>query len=332
MEWKALTGTWSASAFENSCGCPALDMPHSREMTEQMDWRAKQALQVVLRLRRSKVLRSLRHICGHEAKDITPMKRLMPGGERRGKTKYSTVFLERMRKGHWPHCQSDEHWNCFKGNVGGNVSGMGWSAHGLFWAQKIPSSTELNWTKCCHHFCRPKPSLRSHDPALTTCHDPALTTPMTQLWPAMTHHDPALTTRHDSAHMTCHDPALMTCHDPAIMTPMTQLSRPTMTQISWPAMPSSHDPPWPSSHDPPWPSSLGSGMVDDGHVDKITVNKILWIFLRAHHDCNKTAPCGMIKVFELNWIERPACNTVASSTTTKTRGPKWLACWSAAWF
>ena len=26
-------------------------------------------------------------------------------------------------------------------------------------------------------------------------------------------------------------------------------------------------------------------------------------FLWAHHDHNKIAPCGMIKVFELNWIE-----------------------------
>ena len=25
------------------------------------------------------------------------------------------IFLERAREG---HCQSDEHWNCFKGNVG----------------------------------------------------------------------------------------------------------------------------------------------------------------------------------------------------------------------
>ena len=25
-------------------------------------------------------------------------------------------------------------------------------------------------------------------------------------------------------------------------------------------------------------------------------------FLWAHHDHNKIAPCGMIKVFELNWI------------------------------
>ena len=44
--------------------------------------------------------------------------------------------------------------------------------HGLFWAQKLPSSTELNWTKCCHHFCRPEPSLWSHDPPWPCSHDP----------------------------------------------------------------------------------------------------------------------------------------------------------------
>ena len=36
-------------------------------------------------------------------------------GERRGKSKHQTLYPERMRKG---HRQSDEHWNCFKGNVG----------------------------------------------------------------------------------------------------------------------------------------------------------------------------------------------------------------------
>ena len=39
----------------------------------------------------------------------------MPGGERRGKRKRYTIFLERTREG---HRQSDKHWNCFKGNVG----------------------------------------------------------------------------------------------------------------------------------------------------------------------------------------------------------------------
>ena len=41
--------------------------------------------------------------------------RRSPGGERRGKRKRSTIFLERPREG---HRQSDEHWSRFKGNVG----------------------------------------------------------------------------------------------------------------------------------------------------------------------------------------------------------------------
>ena len=38
-----------------------------------------------------------------------------PGGEWRGKRKRQKNFLERTRE---VHRQSDEHWNCFKGNFG----------------------------------------------------------------------------------------------------------------------------------------------------------------------------------------------------------------------
>ena len=38
-----------------------------------------------------------------------------PGDERRGKKQRWTIFLERTRE---RHHQSNEHWNCFKGNVG----------------------------------------------------------------------------------------------------------------------------------------------------------------------------------------------------------------------
>ena len=38
-----------------------------------------------------------------------------PGGERRGKRKRQTIFLEKTREG---HRQLDENWNRFKGNVG----------------------------------------------------------------------------------------------------------------------------------------------------------------------------------------------------------------------
>ena len=36
------------STFEESCGCTVLDMPEQREMTEQIDWRAKQPSQKIL--------------------------------------------------------------------------------------------------------------------------------------------------------------------------------------------------------------------------------------------------------------------------------------------
>ena len=46
----------------------------------------------------------------------------MPEGERHGKRKHSMIFLERMREG---HRQSDEHWDCFKGNVGKTAERQG---------------------------------------------------------------------------------------------------------------------------------------------------------------------------------------------------------------
>ena len=46
-----------------------------------------------------------------------------------------------QRKG---HRQSDEHWNRFKGNTGGNFWEMRWSAYGLFRAYR--HCLELNWT------------------------------------------------------------------------------------------------------------------------------------------------------------------------------------------
>ena len=62
VEWEAQTGMcrWSTSTFENFCGCTGLDMPEWREMTEQIDWRAKQPSTNSLLLGRSEVLRSLR--------------------------------------------------------------------------------------------------------------------------------------------------------------------------------------------------------------------------------------------------------------------------------
>ena len=64
-------------------------------------------------LGRSEVLRSLRHYL-RGTKPRTSHHR-SPGGERRGKRKRWTIYLERTREG---HRQSDEHWNRFKGNDG----------------------------------------------------------------------------------------------------------------------------------------------------------------------------------------------------------------------
>ena len=55
VEWEAQTGMcqWSTSTVENSCGCTVLDMPEKREMTKQIDWRAKATLTSGLLLGRS---------------------------------------------------------------------------------------------------------------------------------------------------------------------------------------------------------------------------------------------------------------------------------------
>ena len=56
-----------------------------------------------------------------------------PGGERYGQRKHLMIFLEWMREGH--HL-SDEHCNCFKGNVGETSERQGFSEH---------IDTILNW-------------------------------------------------------------------------------------------------------------------------------------------------------------------------------------------
>ena len=76
VEWKAQTGMcrWSTSTFENSSGCSALslDMPEWRDMTEQIDWRAKQPLRVACFSEDLKCWEIWDTTCGHKAKDITP--------------------------------------------------------------------------------------------------------------------------------------------------------------------------------------------------------------------------------------------------------------------
>ena len=75
------------------------------------------------------MLRSLRHyLGGHKAHAIIHHR--SPGRERHRKGKRQTIFLERTREG---HRQSDEHWNCRKGNVGEMSEMSG--------AQDFPSKT-----------------------------------------------------------------------------------------------------------------------------------------------------------------------------------------------
>ena len=72
----------------------------------------KAALTSGLLLERSEVLRSLRHYLRAQSQGHHDIDRLE--GERPGKRKRQTIFLERTREG---HRQSDEHWDRFKGNV-----------------------------------------------------------------------------------------------------------------------------------------------------------------------------------------------------------------------
>ena len=90
--------------LENSCGCTALDMMEWKQMTEQIDWWAKQPSQAACASENLKC-------CG--AWDTKPKTwhYWLLGGERSRKRKCLMIFLERMRKG---HCQSDKHWNTFR--------------------------------------------------------------------------------------------------------------------------------------------------------------------------------------------------------------------------
>ena len=82
-------------------------------MTEHYRLAEKTTHTCGLLLGRSEVLRSWRrYLRAQSQKDITPS---IAGGERRGKRKRETIFLERTRD---DHRQSDEHWNRFKGNNG----------------------------------------------------------------------------------------------------------------------------------------------------------------------------------------------------------------------
>ena len=79
------------STFENSCGCTALDMPESREMTEQTDWRAKATIRGSFRLGRSEVLRNLRRNLRAQSQAHHTIDRLEEGGVDRGSARRSSL-------------------------------------------------------------------------------------------------------------------------------------------------------------------------------------------------------------------------------------------------
>ena len=84
----------STSTFEDSCGCPALDILESREMSKHIDWWAKHLQQVAC------VSQNLK--CWG-AWDTTYWQRTSHLEERGIQRKSLTIFLERTTKG---HCQS----------------------------------------------------------------------------------------------------------------------------------------------------------------------------------------------------------------------------------
>ena len=141
VEWEALAGMcrWSTLSFENSCVCTALDMLQWREMVEQTDWRVNQLSQATCVSEDLKCWGAWDIACGHKTKDITPTVAWMREAR---KEEALTIFLERTREG---HRQSDEHWNCFKGNIGETSERWGGAHMGFSERIDIISSwTELN--------------------------------------------------------------------------------------------------------------------------------------------------------------------------------------------
>ena len=94
VEWETRTEMcrWSTSTSENSCGCPALDMPEWRETTEQIDCMAvKATLTSGLLFGRSEVLRSLRHYLRAQSQGHHTTDRLEDRGIERGSSSRSSL-------------------------------------------------------------------------------------------------------------------------------------------------------------------------------------------------------------------------------------------------
>ena len=145
------------------CGCNALNMPKSRDMTKQIDWMAKQPSQVVCISEDLEVLKSFRHYLWAQSQRNHTINHLDEKGVERGSTwqsisveelqtlpvdtkprtahnrgekhrkeKRSTIFLLRTRKG---HRQSDQQWQCFQGTVNETTKRrrLNWTDHELNW-------------------------------------------------------------------------------------------------------------------------------------------------------------------------------------------------------
>ena len=132
VDWETKTGMcwWLTSTFKNSYGCTALVMPEWREMTEQIDWRAKQPSQVACFSEDLKCWGVWDTACRHKAKDVMPSvtgKREawnkevlndLPWKDERARAivsqRWTLELFQRMRELGLSSVR-DEHWNCFKG-------------------------------------------------------------------------------------------------------------------------------------------------------------------------------------------------------------------------
>ena len=124
---------------------------HTRAQKNDLHWLEKQLSQAAFIRIFLQFFISVRplYVCMHKARKSSHQS---PGRERHRKRKCFTIFLERMRTGHW---QSNDHWCSFKPvlwNVmrqGGehiNYNGLSWNCryhHELNWAHFFQLLTEL---------------------------------------------------------------------------------------------------------------------------------------------------------------------------------------------
>ena len=109
--WPECVNQWSTSASKT----PVSVLPWAcrSEGNDPADWLAgKATLKCGLRLGKFEVLRSLKHYLRAQSQGHHTIDRLEERGVEKGSARGSSW---KTRKG---HRQSDEHWNCLKGNVG----------------------------------------------------------------------------------------------------------------------------------------------------------------------------------------------------------------------